>query len=211
MPTAGPSRGRARGVAFVLRPAERRGPQRRRRHSTVLYGIPNIRVEYHPPEAGIPVGYWRSVGYSQNTFFMESFIDEMAAAGGKDPVELRRRLLAKLRVRSAVLESGRRKSRLGQAAAAGRFRGVAVVNNLGGFNAQVAEVSVDQGQDQGPSRRLRGRLRPGGQSRGRRAADSGRHRVRLIARSRAASRSITAACSRGTSTTTTCCASTKCR
>ena len=63
--------------------------------ASVLYGIPNFRVEYHPPEAGIPVGYWRSVGYSQNTFFTESFIDEMAAAGGKDPVEFRRKLAGK--------------------------------------------------------------------------------------------------------------------
>ena len=74
-------------------------------------------VDYHPADPGIPVSYWRSVGYSQNTFFAESFLDELAAAGGKDPVELRRRLLAKSPRLLAVLESGRRKSRLGQAAA----------------------------------------------------------------------------------------------
>ena len=111
--------------------------------STVPYGIPNIRVEYHPPEVGIPVGYWRSVGLSQNTFFTESFIDEMAAAGGKDPVELRRRLLAKVPRMLAVLDLVAEKAGWGKPLPAGRFRGVAVVNNLGGFNAQVAEVSVD--------------------------------------------------------------------
>ena len=52
-------------------------------------------VDYHAADPGIPVSYWRSVGYSQNTFFMESFIDEIAAAGGKDPLELRRRFVAK--------------------------------------------------------------------------------------------------------------------
>lgn len=111
--------------------------------STVLYGIPNIRVEYHPPEAGIPVGYWRSVGPSQNTFFTESFIDEMAAAGGKDPVELRRRLLANVPRQLAVLNLAAEKAGWGKPLPAGRFHGVATVNSLGGFNAQIAEVSVD--------------------------------------------------------------------
>ena len=59
------------------------------------YGIPHVLVDYHGEDPGIPVSYWRSVGYSQNTFFTESFIDELAAAAGKDPVEFRRRLLAK--------------------------------------------------------------------------------------------------------------------
>lgn len=112
--------------------------------STVLYEIPNIRVEYHPPEAGIPVGYWRSVGPSQNTFFTESFIDEMAAAGGKDPVELRRRLLAKSPRALNVLNLAAEKSGWGKPLPAGRYRGVAMVNSLGGYNAQVAEVSVDK-------------------------------------------------------------------
>jgi isoquinoline 1-oxidoreductase subunit beta len=111
--------------------------------STVLYGVPNVRVEYHPPEAGIPVGYWRSVGPSQNTFFMESFIDEMAIAGGKDPVELRQRLLAKSPRALAVLNLAAEKAEWGKPLPTGRFRGVAMVNSLGGFNAQVAEVSVD--------------------------------------------------------------------
>jgi len=112
----------------------------------VLYAIPNIRVEYHPPEAGIPVGYWRSVGCSQNTFFTECFIDEMAAAGGKDPVELRRRLLAKAPRLLGVLNLAAEKAGWGNPLPAGRFRGVALVNNLGGFNAQVVEVSIGKGK-----------------------------------------------------------------
>jgi isoquinoline 1-oxidoreductase subunit beta len=110
--------------------------------ASVLYGIPNIRVEYHPPEAGIPVGYWRSVGCSQNTFFTECFIDEMAAAGGKDPVELRRRLLANAPRALGVLNLAAEKAGWGKPLPAGRFRGVALVNNLGGFNAQVVELSM---------------------------------------------------------------------
>src|ERR1700693_1865624 len=58
------------------------------------YKVPNLLVDYHPVEAGIPVTYWRAPGASQHTFFAESFLDEMAAAGGQDPLELRRKLLA---------------------------------------------------------------------------------------------------------------------
>ena len=58
------------------------------------YAIPNVQVDYTAPATGTPVSYWRSVGYSQNTYFMEAFLDEMAAAAGKDPVEFRRSLLA---------------------------------------------------------------------------------------------------------------------
>jgi isoquinoline 1-oxidoreductase beta subunit len=111
--------------------------------ASVLYEIPNFRVEYHPPEVGIPVGYWRSVGCSQNTFFAECFIDEMAAAGGKDPVELRRKLLSKSPRALGVLNLAADKAGWSKPLPAGRFRGVALVNNLGGFNAQVAEISVD--------------------------------------------------------------------
>src|SRR5258708_529876 len=57
--------------------------------------IPNILVDYHPADVGIPTTFWRSVGYSQNTFFTESFIDEMAAAAGKDPLDFPRTLLPK--------------------------------------------------------------------------------------------------------------------
>ncbi|HTA41508.1 MAG TPA: molybdopterin cofactor-binding domain-containing protein, partial [Bryobacteraceae bacterium] len=114
--------------------------------SSVLYGIPNIRVEYHPPDAGIPVGYWRSVGPSQNTFFTESFIDEMALVGSKDPVELRRRLLAKSPRALAVLNLAAEKAGWGKPLPKGHFQGIAMVNSLGGFNAQIAEISVDKGK-----------------------------------------------------------------
>jgi isoquinoline 1-oxidoreductase beta subunit len=112
----------------------------------ILYGIPNIQVEYHAADAGIPVSYWRSVGYSQNTFFTESFVDELAAAGGKDPLELRRRLLRKSPRMLGALELAAAKAGWGQSPQHGRFRGMAVVNNIGSFNAQVAEISVSHGK-----------------------------------------------------------------
>ena len=112
----------------------------------LVYGIPNILVDYRVAETGIPVFYWRSVGYSQNTWFAESFLDELAAAGGKDPVELRRRLLTggKYPRLLNVLNIAADKAGWGKPLPAGRAHGVALANNVGSFNAQIAEVSVDR-------------------------------------------------------------------
>lgn len=109
------------------------------------YKIPNMLVDYHRADAGIPTSYWRAVGYTQNTFFAESFLDELAAAGRKDPVELRRRLLASSPRLLGVLNLAVEKAGWG-AAPPGRFQGVAVVNNVGSFTAQVAEVSIEGGK-----------------------------------------------------------------
>jgi isoquinoline 1-oxidoreductase subunit beta len=112
----------------------------------VLYDIPNNYFEYHEPGLTVPTNFWRSVGHSQNTFFAEGFIDELAIAARKDPVEYRRRLLAKQPRLLGVLELAAEKSGWGKPLPAGRFRGVAVVNCFGSYNAQVAEVSVEQGK-----------------------------------------------------------------
>ena len=112
----------------------------------LAYAIPHIQVEYNKADPGIPTTFWRSVGYSQNTFFTESFLDELAAAGGKDPLELRRRLLAKNPRMLAVAELAAEKAGWGKPLPAGHGRGIAVTNNIGSFNAQVAEVSITQGK-----------------------------------------------------------------
>ena len=110
------------------------------------YAIPNVRVEHHAPDVGIPVSYWRSVGYSQNTPFMECFLDELAAEAGIDPVEYRRHLLADQPRLLNVLNLAAERAGWGTPLPAGHFRGVAVGNNIGSFNAQVAEVSIDNGK-----------------------------------------------------------------
>ena len=112
----------------------------------LLYSIPNVLVDYHALDPGIPVSYWRSVGYSQNTFFAESFIDELAAAGGKDPLALRLRLLQDAPRLRAALELAADKAGWGKPLPAGHGRGIAVVNNVGSFTAQVAEASVERGK-----------------------------------------------------------------
>ncbi len=110
------------------------------------YSIPNLQFDYHLVNTHVPVSYWRSVGHSQNGFFIESFIDEMAAASGKDPVEFRRRLLARTPRLLGVLNLAADKAGWGKPLPTGRFQGVAAINNIGSFNAQVAEVSLDRGQ-----------------------------------------------------------------
>ena len=110
------------------------------------YAIPNVQVDYHRADTHVPVTYWRSVGYSQNLFFMESYIDEMAAAAGKDPLEFRRKLLANNPRMLNVLNLAADKAGWGKPLPKGRYRGISVVNNIGSFTAQVAEVSVDKGK-----------------------------------------------------------------
>jgi isoquinoline 1-oxidoreductase beta subunit len=110
------------------------------------YDIPNVKVEYHDPGLPIPTGYWRSVGLSQNTFFAESFLDEMAVAGRKDPVEIRRRMYAKSPRLLGVLNLAAENAKWGTPLPAGRFRGIAAVAGFGSFNAQVAEISIAQGK-----------------------------------------------------------------
>lgn len=110
------------------------------------YAIPNQHFEYSPLELDVPTNFWRSVGCSQNTFFAEAFIDEMAAASGKDPVAFRRRLLADAPRLLHVLELAAELSGWEEAPAPGRYRGVAAVSCFGSHNAQVAEISLEQGR-----------------------------------------------------------------
>ena len=110
------------------------------------YGIPNVRVEYARANLAVPVGYWRSVGPSQNTFVLESFIDEMAHAAKRDPFEFRREMLQSNPRLRHVLEVAAEASGWGTPAPAGRARGIAVVEDKGGLVAEVAEVSLEGGQ-----------------------------------------------------------------
>jgi isoquinoline 1-oxidoreductase beta subunit len=107
------------------------------------YDIPNLQVEYTNRDFGIPVGFWRSVGASQNAFVVESFVDELAHAAGKDPFEYRRALLGKSLRHKGVLELAAGKGGWGSPLPAGRHRGIAVAFSYGSWAAEVAEVSVD--------------------------------------------------------------------
>ena len=111
------------------------------------YDVPSLLVEFHLKDPGVPVGFWRSVGASQNAFIVESFADELAHAAGKDPVEFRRGLLGKAPRHRGVLDLAAAKAGWGTPLPAGRHRGVAVAFSYGSYAAEVAEVSVaDDGQ-----------------------------------------------------------------
>jgi isoquinoline 1-oxidoreductase beta subunit len=106
------------------------------------YAIPNLRVELNAPQIGVPVAPWRSVGHSQNGFVTESFLDELAVAGKKDPLELRRRLLANAPRYLGAMELAVSKSNWGKPMPAGQGRGIAVHSMTGTYVAQIAEVTV---------------------------------------------------------------------
>ncbi|HKW39575.1 MAG TPA: xanthine dehydrogenase family protein molybdopterin-binding subunit [Burkholderiales bacterium] len=107
------------------------------------YDFPNLHIEYSRQEPGnLQVWFWRSVGHSQNSFFLESFIDEMAHAAGKDPFEFRRSLLSKQPRHKGALELAAEKAGWGKPLPAGMHRGIAVVFSFGSWCAEVAEVSV---------------------------------------------------------------------
>jgi isoquinoline 1-oxidoreductase beta subunit len=108
------------------------------------YAIPNLEVAYHELETSVPVGFWRSVGHSHTAFAVECFIDELAHAARRDPVEFRRSLLASAPRHRAVLDLAAERAGWGTALEAGRGRGVAVHESFGSFVAQVAEVSVGE-------------------------------------------------------------------
>ncbi|HNK18318.1 MAG TPA: xanthine dehydrogenase family protein molybdopterin-binding subunit [Piscinibacter sp.] len=106
------------------------------------YDIANQRLAYGRSEPGPQVWFWRSVGHSQNIFFIESFIDELAAAAKADPFEYRRALLTKQPRYRGVLELAAQKAGWGSALPKGVFRGIAVAQSFGSYVAEVAEVSI---------------------------------------------------------------------
>jgi isoquinoline 1-oxidoreductase subunit beta len=110
----------------------------------LLYGIPNLQVDLHSPKNTVPVQWWRSVGHSHTGFSVEAFFDEVAHAGGKDPYQLRRTLLAGQPRMLAVLDLAAQKANWGSPLPAGRARGIATHFSFDSYVAQVAEVSVDK-------------------------------------------------------------------
>ncbi len=110
--------------------------------SVVGYDIPNMTQELIEHDSGLRVGYWRSVSHALNAFANESFIDEMAAAAGKDPYQYRLALLDKQPRFANVLKIAATKAGWGKPLPAGRSRGIALMEGYDTYMAQVAEISV---------------------------------------------------------------------
>jgi isoquinoline 1-oxidoreductase beta subunit len=106
------------------------------------YAVPNLLIEYAMRNTHLPVGPWRGVNTNQNGLFLECFIDEVARAAGKDPLEFRRALLQNHPRHLAVLNAAAEKGDWGKPLPAGVHRGIAQFMGYASYSAAVAEVSV---------------------------------------------------------------------
>jgi isoquinoline 1-oxidoreductase subunit beta len=109
------------------------------------YAVPNFDLSYTRQEIGIDVGYLRSVSHAPNCFAIESSIDEIAALTSKDPLQLRKELLAGKARHLQVLDAIAERADWGHAVK-GRYQGLAFMEGYTSCIAQVAEVSVDNGE-----------------------------------------------------------------
>jgi isoquinoline 1-oxidoreductase beta subunit len=105
------------------------------------YAFATRQVEYVRHPAGVPVGFWRSVGHSINAFMVESAIDELALIAGVDPLAFRQRLLASDARSLAVLNAAATLGDWGTAPPSGHARGIAFHAGFGSIVAQVVEIS----------------------------------------------------------------------
>ncbi|EHS50770.1 aldehyde oxidase and xanthine dehydrogenase molybdopterin binding protein [Rhizobium sp. PDO1-076] len=109
------------------------------------YAIENYRIDGRKVDLAVPVGFWRSVGYSFNTFTHESFIDEIAHAGGHDPLALRRELLAAHPAALGVIDKVADMSAWSTPLPKGQARGIAFALSFGTWVAEVVEVADRNG------------------------------------------------------------------
>ncbi len=112
----------------------------------MAYAVPNYLVDYVVRGTSVPLGVWRAINYTQNAFYKESFVDEMAHAAAMDPYHYRRQLLRNSPKNLAVLDAAAAKADWGSTLPAGLFRGIAVNEACGSYCAQVVEASVENGR-----------------------------------------------------------------
>jgi isoquinoline 1-oxidoreductase beta subunit len=111
------------------------------------YAISNLLIEHAIRNTHVPVGFWRGVNTNQNAIWLESFIDEISHAAGKDPLEVRRKLLANSPRHLAVLDAVADRIGWGTAPSPGQHRGIAQFMGYGSYCAGAAEVAVsDRGK-----------------------------------------------------------------
>ncbi len=110
------------------------------------YGFASQHMSHVATQSGVPVGFWRSVGHSHNAFFSESFMDELAIATKQDPLAFRLSLLKEAPRYAAVLQKAADLAGWGKPLPAGHAHGLALHQSFGSIVAQVAEVSLTNGQ-----------------------------------------------------------------
>lgn len=114
--------------------------------SNIPYDFANRQVSYAMVNTPVPLGFWRSVGSSQNAYVTECFFDELAALAGRDPLVARLQLLENHPRHAGVLQLAAERADWGKPPPAGRARGIAVAEAFRGWAAQVAEVSIERGR-----------------------------------------------------------------
>ena len=112
----------------------------------MAYDVPNYLVDYVTQQSPVPLGVWRAINYTQNTFYKESFVDEMAHAAGVDPYLYRRRLLRNNEKNLAVLDAAAKRADWFGPLPEGVHRGISVTEACGSICAQVVEASVERGE-----------------------------------------------------------------
>jgi isoquinoline 1-oxidoreductase beta subunit len=113
--------------------------------AAIGYTFPNLLVEHSMRNPHVPPGFWRGVNVNQNAIYLECFMDELAHSVGQDPVEFRRKLMAKHPKHLAVLNAVAEKIGWGKPAPRGVYRGVAQHMGYGSYVAGAAEISVTDG------------------------------------------------------------------
>jgi isoquinoline 1-oxidoreductase beta subunit len=124
----------------------------------MIYGVPNALVEFIRVETPVPIGFMRSVYALDSAFAVECFIDELAAAGKKDPLEFRLKLLEKdqdikffetvwqtQRMRG-VLQMAADKAGWGKPVPVGHYQGIACFGCFSTYMAEVVEISMENGK-----------------------------------------------------------------
>jgi isoquinoline 1-oxidoreductase beta subunit len=108
------------------------------------YTVANLLIEYAMRNTHVPVGPWRGVNTNQNAVYLECFMDEVARAAGKDPLEFRRALMQERPKHRAILDAVAERAGWGTPLPIGTYRGIAQFMGYGSYSAAVAEVSLDQ-------------------------------------------------------------------
>ncbi len=111
--------------------------------ASIGYTVPNLLIDHAMRNPHVPPGFWRGVNLNQNTIYLECFIDELAHAAGKDPLDYRRALMKNHPKHLAVLNAVAEKAGWGTKAPDGVYRGICQTMGFGSYVAAVAEVSVD--------------------------------------------------------------------
>jgi isoquinoline 1-oxidoreductase beta subunit len=110
------------------------------------YTVPNLLIDHAMRNTHVPPGFWRGVNINQNAIFLECFVDELAHAAGQDPLEFRRKLMAKHPKHLAVLNAVADRVGWGKPAPQGVHRGLAQMMSFGSYVAACAEIAVSGNQ-----------------------------------------------------------------